>query len=118
MVLAYSCGRTDGGTVWSTATARLERRAPPRVPNGVPIEPDDGLYCIVTAVLAPTRPDPNGKYSYNFVGGDWRYGLLVGTSSYEHDRSPFGSVYITIMMCRSLLAPPEKDCPEPAPPGT
>ena len=43
-------GDTDGGSVWSVATARIERRPP--------LTDDDGLYCVVKVVFAPTRPDP------------------------------------------------------------
>jgi hypothetical protein len=105
-------GDTDGGSVWSVATATFERH-PPKLYHGKPLMVDDGLYCIVKAVFAPTIPDPKSRYSIKFIGGDWRRLVQVGRAPYgQLDRPGYGSAQITIQTCRSLLDPPDKDCPE------
>jgi hypothetical protein len=106
-------GDTVGGSVWSVATAQVQRR-PPQMSHGKPLVDDDGLYCVVKVVFAPTRPDPSSSYSLKFEGGDWWSSIKVGRAPYgQLDRPGYGSVSGTIMTCRSLLDPPEKDCPEP-----
>jgi hypothetical protein len=105
-------GDTDGGSVWSVATAHFER-VPQRMYHGKPQMDDDGLYCVVTVVFAPTRPDPKSEYSIKFVGGDWRDFVKVGRAPYgQLDRPGYGSESTTIVTCGSLLDPPDKDCPE------
>jgi hypothetical protein len=105
-------GDTDGGSVWSVATVRFERR-PPLMHHGKPVTEDDGLYCVAKAVFAPTRPDPKSSYAIRFVGGNWHRFVQVGRAPYgQLDRPGYGSANITVMTCRSLLDPPEKDCPE------
>jgi hypothetical protein len=83
--------------------------------RGKPIMDDDYLYCVVEAVFTPTLPDPSGRYSYKFVGDDWRWGVTVGRAPYgQWDRPGYGSgkANLGIQTCRSLLDPPDKDCPE------
>jgi hypothetical protein len=98
-------GDTVGGSVWSVATARIERHPP--------LTDDDGLYCVATALFVPTSPDPKGSYSMKFVGGDWRQSIVaLRRAPFGKLDTGYGSVSGTIMMCKSLLDPPEKDCPE------
>lgn len=106
-------GDTDGGAVWSTATAVVVRR--PAVYRGSVVpEADDGLYCVATMVFTPTIPDPKSNYSLKFVGGDWLQGLVhVGRAPFgQEDRPGYGSANVTIQQCRSPADPPDKDCPE------
>jgi hypothetical protein len=51
--------------VWSVASAHVERRLA-LIVHGKPLM-DDGLYCVVKVVFAPTMPDPKGSYSIKFV---------------------------------------------------
>jgi hypothetical protein len=107
-------GDTDGGNVWATATADFENKGP-QIYDGVKGHwlYDDGLYCIVKAVFAPTTPDPKSSYSIKFIGGDWLDFVQVGRAPYgQLDRPGYGTAQITIQTCRSLLDPPDKDCPE------
>jgi hypothetical protein len=105
-------GDTVGGSAWATATARFERH--PFMYRGKEVpEADDGLYCNVKMVFAPSKPDPESRYSIKFVGGDWRSGVTVGRAAYgQLDRPGYGSSRMTIQTCRSAADPPEKDCPE------
>lgn len=106
-------GDTVGGSTWATATAHAEFH--PVIYRGklVP-EADDGHYCVLKAVFAPTTPDPESRYSIKFVGGDWRQGLVhVGRAPYgQRDRPGYGRAQVTIQTCRSPADPPDKDCPE------
>src|SRR5690242_18526841 len=60
-------GDTVGGSVWSVATTRVWRE-PPRISHGKPLADDDGLYCVVAAVFAPTRPDPSSNTPSSLQG--------------------------------------------------
>jgi hypothetical protein len=109
-------GDTVGGSVSSIAKVRFQN-GPPIIYNGVNGHGlvDDGLYCIINAIFAPTRPDPDG-YSIKFVGGDWRSGVRPRNKLWMYktiDRQPgYGSFTETYQTCRSLTDPPNKDCPE------
>lgn len=104
-------GDTVGGSTWATATTRFEQH-PPRIYHGKPVIDDDGQYCIVKAVFAPTRPDPTSSYSVKFVGGSWVHNLVhVGRAPYGRlDRPGYGTANTGIQRCPSLLDPPTKDC--------
>lgn len=94
-------GDTEGGSVWSTATAHTERL-------DLGIRDDDGLYCTLKIVFAPTRPDATG-YSIKFVDGNWHPGIRTrGVTGY-------GVVRTVGQACRSRADPPDKNCPESAP---
>jgi hypothetical protein len=94
------------------STTRFERH--PFMYRGKEVpEADDGLYCNVKMVFAPSKPDPESRYSIKFVGGYWRSGVTVGRAAYgQLDRPGYGSSRMTIQTCRSAADPPEKDCPE------
>lgn len=108
-------GDTAGGSVWATATADFENRGPKSY-NGVngrwPV--DDGLYCVVKAVFAPTNPDPNGSYSIKFVGGDWHSWVRVRSEFWMYepleDNPGYGSFVTTYQACKNLWDPPDRDC--------
>jgi hypothetical protein len=108
-------GDTAGGSVWSTATADYQY-FPPQPHDGRPqLDEDDGRYCIVKAVFAPTQPDEHSRYSIKFSGGNWRGLVTVGKAPYgQLDRPGYGSTFITIQTCRSASDPPDKVCPEVA----
>jgi hypothetical protein len=106
-------GDTVGGSTWAIATARFERH--PFMYRGKEVpEADDGLYCVLKVVFAPTRPDPKSVYSIKFVGGDWReHFVRVGRAPYgQLDRPGYGFASIGIQLCRSAADPPDTECPE------
>ena len=76
---------------------------------------DDGLYCVVQAVFAPSMPDSAG-YSVKFSGTRIHIdhlGRPGGTPFGRPDPPPgYGSYNISTQRCRSLLDPPDKDCAE------
>lgn len=76
---------------------------------------DDGRYCVLRAVFAPSMPDPDG-YSVKFPGTpvSWDHlGKPGGTPFGRPDNPPgYGGYNLGSQTCGSLLDPPDKDCPE------
>jgi hypothetical protein len=76
---------------------------------------DDGLYCVLRAVFAPSMPDPEG-YSVKFPGTPVKWDHLgkPGRTPFGRPDSPpgYGAYNLGSQTCQSLLDPPYKDCPE------
>jgi hypothetical protein len=104
-------GNTTGFFDETRATARFHRY----VLSGKEALFDDGRYCVLEAVFAPSIPDPDG-YSVKFPGTRVKQihlGKPGGTPFGTPDNPPgYGSYNIGSQTCRSLLDPPDKDCPE------
>lgn len=88
------------------ATTHVEQR---------PVSPsDDGQYCVVEAVFAPSLPDPAG-YSIKFAGSRDRVRFLgrPGGAPYGQPDPPpgYGRYNLGSQSCPSLLDPPDRDCP-------
>jgi hypothetical protein len=102
-------GSSSGFGDETRATAHFERR--PASPS------DDGQYCIIEAVFAPSLPDPEG-YSIKFAGSRDRARTLgrPGGSPLGQPEPPPGYGYYNLgsQSCPSLLDPPERACPVPA----
>ena len=81
--------------------------------RGKPPLDDDYRYCHVQAVFDEPLPDHDG-YSIKF--GEARREEWLGKPSRtpfgRPERPGYGSYSITVQTCRSMLDPPEKDCPE------
>jgi hypothetical protein len=106
-------GDTTGFIDETRATARFHRE----VLSKKEALFDDGLYCVVEAVFAPSMPDPGG-YSIKFFGTRIHLNHLPkpgGTPFGRPDPPPgYGTYNITTQRCPSLLDPPDKDCSESA----
>jgi hypothetical protein len=104
-------GSTTGFVDETRATARFQRRTL----SAKEALFDDGLYCVLRAVFAPSMPDPDG-YSVKFSGTPviWnRLGKPGGTPFGRPNNPPgYGGYNLASQTCRSLLDPPDKDCPE------
>jgi hypothetical protein len=104
-------GNSTGLYDETTATASFQRRALSAKTALI----DDGLYCVLRAVFAPSLPDPDG-YSIKFPGTpvSWEHlGRPGGTPFGRPDNPPgYGGYNLGSQTCPSLLDPPEKDCPE------
>jgi hypothetical protein len=104
-------GDTTGFTDETRATARFERVAL----SAKQALGDDGLYCVLRAVFAPTLPDPDG-YSITFPGTRVRWDRMgkPGGTPFGRPNSPpgYGGYNLGSQKCRSLLDPPDKPCPE------
>jgi hypothetical protein len=103
-------GDTTGFSDETRATARVEQQ----LLDGKRAFGDDGLYCVIEAVFAPSMPDPNG-YWLKFAGSadreKWLGKPSSGTPFGRPDPPPGdGSFNIGSQACPTLLDPPEKDC--------
>jgi hypothetical protein len=106
-------GNIAGGSVSSTVTTHYRFTPPAPGRETDPAGEDDGEYCIVTAVFAPTRPDPDSRYLIKFPGGDWRGLVHVGRERYGRlDRPGYGSTFVIVQTCQRISDPPDKQCPE------
>lgn len=105
-------GHTMGYAGETKATAYFEH-FPPLMHLGRPLLDDDYLYCVVEAVFSPGIPEPDG-YSVKFerARDDFWLGKPSGMPFGFRDRPGYGAYQITVQTCRSLLDPPDKDCPE------
>jgi hypothetical protein len=103
-------GNTTGFTDETTASARFEHQ----ILSKKQALFDDGLYCVLRAVFAPSVPDPAG-YSVKFPGTSIHWDHLGDprVSPFGRFDPPpgFGSYNLGSQMCPSLLDPPTKDCP-------
>lgn len=99
-------GNTTGLGDETRATTHVERRGASRS--------DDGQYCVVEAVFAPSVPDADG-YSIKFAGSAERarwLGKPGGAPFGQPDPPPgYGWYNVGSQSCPSLLDPPDKDCP-------
>ena len=103
-------GNTTGFVDETKATATFQRRP---LSQKQALE-DDGLYCVLRAVFAPSVPDPDG-YSVKFPGTPvhWDHlDRLRGSTPFgEPDKPPgYGYYNLGSQLCPSLLDPPSKDC--------
>jgi hypothetical protein len=103
-------GDTTGLSNETRATARFERQ----VLRGKRAMGDDGLYCVIEAVFAPSMPDPDG-YWLKFAGSRRAEQWLGKPGSPRPFGQPdpppgYGSYNIGSQLCPALLDPPYKDC--------
>ncbi|WP_131536382.1 hypothetical protein [Mycolicibacterium aromaticivorans] len=103
-------GDTTGFTDETRVTARFRRATLSKKEALM----DDGQYCVVEGVFAPSMPDPGG-YSIKFSGTRIHIDHLgkpgSGTPFGRPDPPPGYGVYnISTQRCPSLLDPPDKDC--------
>jgi hypothetical protein len=105
-------GLSTGFDVEAKAFAFYEQW-PPRMYRGKPVLDDDYRYCHVQVSFDQPLPDPEG-YSLKFA--EARQEMPIGPPSRtpfgQQDRPGYGTYYIRSQTCRSLLDPPDKDCPE------
>jgi hypothetical protein len=105
-------GLSTGDYVETKAVAFYFKQ-PPRMYHGEPILDDDYRYCHVQLVFEVSLPDPDG-YAIKFAEAprEQRLGKPSRTPFGQRDRPGYGSYTITAQACRSLLDPPDKNCPE------
>jgi hypothetical protein len=74
---------------------------------------NDGLDCVVQAVLSPSIPDPSG-YTVKFPNALLDTEDQLGTPSHSPfgmaDTPGYGAYHLQVMRCPSALDPPDKDC--------
>lgn len=110
-------GTTTGMVDETRATARLEDQT-----KGKSAVSDDGLYCVIRIVFAPTLPDPDG-YWLKFPGSpqtEVRIGLdpslgpsFAGGRPVRQPTLPpgYGRFNLGSQVCPSLLDPSDEECP-------